>query len=104
MRAKKVYEFKQGQNPYKTMELGANSPIVEGSKFQCIQDIFYEGDWQPGSFHPRTNTIREFFRKGDNHKIIEINGRHYKDLNYQMDNPMQSHVGLKDLKMYFKRI
>jgi hypothetical protein len=100
MRAKQVYEFKQGQNPYKTMELGSNRPYAVGDEFQCIQEIFYDGEWQPEWF----THAREYFRTGSNHKIIFIDSTIQHDVVYQMDNPMKSWLELKDLKMYFRRI
>jgi hypothetical protein len=36
MKAKKVYEFKQGMNPYKTMDIGG---LRSGQKFECTTDI-----------------------------------------------------------------
>jgi hypothetical protein len=41
MRAKQVYEFKQGGNPYDTMEIGSNRPIEEGAKFIVKYNLFY---------------------------------------------------------------
>jgi hypothetical protein len=34
-----MIEFKQGLDPYKTMEIGANRPIEIKDQFKCIQTI-----------------------------------------------------------------
>jgi hypothetical protein len=41
MKAKKLYEFKQGQNPYNTMEIGSTRPIKEGDKIKLTEAFFY---------------------------------------------------------------
>jgi hypothetical protein len=42
MKAKKVYEFKQGGNPYDTMGVGSNRPFKEGDKIQLIKPIWWQ--------------------------------------------------------------
>jgi hypothetical protein len=39
MKAKKVYEFQQGQDPYKTMSLGAYSAYRDGDKMECLYNL-----------------------------------------------------------------
>jgi hypothetical protein len=35
-----INEFKQGQNPYKTMEIGSNRPYAEGDNLICIESMY----------------------------------------------------------------
>jgi hypothetical protein len=38
--------FIQGQDPYKTMEIGVNRPIKPGDKFECLYYLYYRnGHW-----------------------------------------------------------
>jgi hypothetical protein len=43
----KVYEFKQGGNPYDTMSIGSNRPFKKGDKLRCKQDLWWHQhtDW-----------------------------------------------------------
>jgi hypothetical protein len=44
MKAKKVYEFKQGQDPYKTMEIGSNRPLKLGDKLKVKETFRFDFD------------------------------------------------------------
>jgi hypothetical protein len=50
MKAKKVYEFKQGQNPYDTMNIGSNRPFKEGDEFEVLQNLYWVGNGQDGNW------------------------------------------------------
>jgi hypothetical protein len=42
MKAKKVYEFQQGQDPYDTMKIGSEfRPFTVGDKFRIMTDFFF---------------------------------------------------------------
>jgi hypothetical protein len=40
MKAKKVYEFQQGQNPYDTMGVGSNRPYEIGDKLKATVNLY----------------------------------------------------------------
>jgi hypothetical protein len=43
MKAKKVYEFKQGQDPYKTMEIGKHREPLPGDQYKLLHKIGWTG-------------------------------------------------------------
>jgi hypothetical protein len=50
MKAKKVYEFRQGGNPYDIMGLGSLKSARHGDKFTVVKDIHYIHDNDSGSY------------------------------------------------------
>jgi hypothetical protein len=99
MKAKKVYEFRQGENPYKTMSIGANRPIKVGDRFKCITNVYWsmsQGCWirQPDSARIAT------YQKG---KIYEISYIYHSGVGIENNYDVYE-FQFNDLEIYFDRI
>jgi hypothetical protein len=106
MKAKKVYEFQQGQDPYKTMEIGKHRPYATGDKLRCKQDLWWHQhtDWtndDPG-WEPWFSKDVTYILKERKPKI----GYTREEGQWEMvtDDGRDTVLNDEELKKYFKRI
>jgi hypothetical protein len=90
MRAKKVYEFKQGGDPYKTMGLGHLNNVEIGDRFKILNPIYWldgddfpgkVGEKSPGDYSLDGTLVKSYFSElrftpGDIVTVREISGNY----------------------------
>jgi hypothetical protein len=118
MKAKKVYEFEQGLDPYKTMNIGSRRQFKTADKFECLSDIYFNNIrpnpiWallKPSivKHHDDYGNPIETMKKGE---IITLkSGPSYEDEDYNESNPIWFARGIPyafeedELRKYFRRL
>jgi hypothetical protein len=112
MKAKKVYEFRQGDDPYKTMGIGSDRPYKIGDILESREDIFkyYRRSAsldRPYDYRtiPRAQNCTHIFYRGEKYEIREINDKWYNEYNYEVGSEPWGTYQFSELelKKYFER-
>jgi hypothetical protein len=91
-----MIEFKQGLNPYDTMEIGSNRPPKIGERYECRED-YKDNIVYPG---------HKFFN-GQIYTISSIDRRYFVELGDMGVGIMTNHntwISYIHLKKYWKRL
>jgi hypothetical protein len=122
MRAKSVNEFKQGGNPFDTMNIGSNRKFKDGDKIEILKTIFYDNRGAPELFFTKEEfkslddwaadiqvvRVGQKFIFNDNEKIFEpVDKRRVWQIRnpaYSLGAPIDWLEWLMEHKDHWKRI